>query len=89
MHLKLPATPAFVQRYIQANNHENIKIPHYWSFGGGIHRWQVDSPHKGQLMQKAFLYHVFIMESTTSIAILYSDMLHDTVHHPTKFEANG
>ena len=26
----------------------------YWPFGGGIHMWQVDSPHKGPVLCKAF-----------------------------------
>ena len=29
---------------------ENIKGPHYWLFVSGIHRWPVDSPHKGPVM---------------------------------------
>ena len=28
--------------------HQREKIPHHWPFVRGIHRWPVNSPHKGQ-----------------------------------------
>ena len=45
---------------VQANN-KNIKALHDWPCVRGIHRWSVDSPHKGPVMQKAFTYHYTMM----------------------------
>ena len=33
----------------------------HWSFVKGIHRWPVDSPHKGPVTQKAVPFHDIIM----------------------------
>ena len=44
-----PVTWTFVQQRVQANNKG-----HYWPLCEGIHRWPVDSPHKGPVMRKAF-----------------------------------
>ena len=33
---------------------KNIKPPRYWPFVRGIHRWPVDSPHKGPVTWKLF-----------------------------------
>ena len=30
------------------------KVPHYWPFVRGMHRWPMHSPHKGPVMRKAF-----------------------------------
>ena len=49
-HINLMATREFVQQFTQAN----IKGTYYWPFVKGIHRWPVDSLHKGPVMQKAF-----------------------------------
>ena len=41
----------------RANNEENMTMSwhhHVLTFVRGIHRWLVDSPHKGPVMQKAF-----------------------------------
>ena len=38
-HLKSQANTHFVQQIVRANTKENIKVPHYWSFVRGIHRW--------------------------------------------------
>ena len=46
---------------VTTNNKENIVTPHYWPFVMGIHRWPMDSPHKGPVMLKAFPYHEDIM----------------------------
>ena len=41
-----------LQELIQTNNKQNMKLLNYWPFVQGIH--QVDSPHKGPVMQKIF-----------------------------------
>ena len=56
--LKLPGTRLFVQVVKLSDNKENIKAPHYYTSVQGIHRestGQVDSPHNGLVMRKAFL----------------------------------
>ena len=40
----------FVQSFVQAYIIENVKVPRYWTFVRGIHRWWVDSPYKGPAM---------------------------------------
>ena len=56
-HLKSLAT----QLFVQAHNKGNIKVPHNWRFGLGIHQWLVDSPHKGPVLRNAFPCHDIIM----------------------------
>ena len=60
--LKSLATGLFVQQSVWASIKENIKT---WllAFVRGIHRWLVDSPHKGPVMWKLFLCHDIIMYS--------------------------
>ena len=60
-HLNYTASQVFVQQSAQAD----IKAPHHWCFVKGIHRWLVDTPHKGPVMRKRFKCHdVFIFEPT-------------------------
>ena len=59
-HLKWRVTQLFVHLLVQPNIKEHInmiKAPHHWPFVRGIHRWPVDSPHKGQWYRKHFLRH--------------------------------
>ena len=51
-HLKSLATRLLVQQLVKANNKETSTCLHYWPFVRGIHLSQVDSPHKGPVMQK-------------------------------------
>ena len=44
---------SLTQPFIQAQIKENIKSPRQ-SFVGGIHRWPVNSSHKGQVTRKVF-----------------------------------
>ena len=39
----------------------NIKAPYHWHFLKGIHRWPMDSPHKGPVMRKLFPFHDVII----------------------------
>ena len=43
------------------NKKRNIKARHDWPFVRGIHRWPVDSPHKGPVMRKACPWHDTVM----------------------------
>ena len=45
----------------QANNKEDIKVPHHYSFVRGIRQWPMDSPHKGPVMRKTFSGHRVFM----------------------------
>ena len=57
--IHLSAFLLFVQQFVLANIKGNIKSPHHWPFV--FHQWQMDSPHKGPVMQKAFTFHNIIM----------------------------
>ena len=46
-------TSLFVEHVIRINK-ENNRGLHYWPFVKGIHRFPMDSPHKGPVMLKAF-----------------------------------
>ena len=53
---------------VQANNEENINVPHYWLFVSGSHRWPMDFPHNGPVMRKTFSwYDVFLIFLLASI----------------------
>ena len=50
-----------VNRLFVQINKEIIKDPHYWPFVRGIHRWPVDSSHKGPVMRQVPQSHDVIM----------------------------
>ena len=61
--LKSPALRWYTQPFIQAQIKENIKAPRHWPLCGEftsdrwiplIHRWPVNSPHKGPVTRKVF-----------------------------------
>ena len=43
----------FLQQFIQVCSKNTRKSSHHWPFVRAIHRWPVDSPHKGWVMRKA------------------------------------
>ena len=43
--------------FLGVNNKVNIKVPHYWPFVRGIHRWPVDSHNRGPVLRKMLPYH--------------------------------
>ena len=52
--------------------YENNKAPHYWPFVKGIHRWPVDSPHKGSVKREAFpCYNVILLKEKYSHTYKY------------------
>ena len=51
----------FTQPFIQAQIKENSKAPRYWPFVRGIHRWPVNSPHKGPVTRKMSPFDYVIM----------------------------
>ena len=60
-HLKSPASRLFVQLLIQGadeRKHQSSASP---AFVRGIHRWLVNSPHKGPVMRKMFPFDDVIM----------------------------
>ena len=48
------ASRLFAQPFGQEKIKENVKAPRHWPLRGGIHRWPVDSPHKGPVTRKMF-----------------------------------
>ena len=62
--LKSPVTRLFWQ-FVQAINKGHIKGVYYWhvKVAKGIQWWPVDSPHKGTIMQKAFLCHDVVVRN--------------------------
>ena len=52
------------QAFVQAQIKENIKGPRHWPLWGEIHRWPVDSPHKGPITGKMFPFDDVIMIET-------------------------
>ena len=46
------ATLLFVQYFVEDYNKENNTAHHYWPLVMWIHRWLVDSPHKGPVIPK-------------------------------------
>ena len=67
--LKSKADRLIVEQHTQANNKGYIKAPPYWSFVRGIHRWPVDSPHKGTVMQQSFPCPDVIMDTYVVLVI--------------------
>ena len=70
---RLPATPLFVQQFDQSNYKGHIKAPHHWPFVRVIHRWTMDSPHKGPAVESVSMqwwHHVdgLVQERRNSIA---------------------
>ena len=59
--LKSPVSPLFTQPFAQAQINENIKAPCHWPFVRGIHRWSVNSPHKGPVTRKKLPFDDVIM----------------------------
>ena len=51
---KSPATPQFVQSFVQVDIRENIKATHYWSFARGNHQWSAHSSHNEPVTRKPF-----------------------------------
>ena len=47
-----------VQQFPQTNTKENIEALHHWRFVRGIHRWTIDTRHKGPVMREVF--HIMI-----------------------------
>ena len=58
---QITGTGLFVQQLVQTNYKGNIKALHYCPFVRGSHRWPVDSPHKGTVMQKRLPCHAVFM----------------------------
>ena len=70
LHLKPLAAQLFVQKLVWVNTKDNVKAPHSWLFVRGIHRWPVDSPHKGPAMWKVFPCHFIFMQSLPGVPLV-------------------
>ena len=72
---KAPASRLFAQPFVQEQIKENIKAPRYWPFVRGIHRWPVNSPHKGPETRKKLPLDDVIMTSHESWDVLCCAMV--------------
>ena len=63
--LRSPTIQLFVQPCVHTYIKENIKAMRYWPFVRGIHRWAVDSPHKGPVTWTMFPCHDVFMGFNT------------------------
>ena len=72
-HLSVMAsqiTRLFVPQLVQVDVKKNAKLCITGLFVWGIHRWPVDSPHKGSVMRTAFQCHdVIICTSGSTVCI--------------------
>ena len=69
--LKSPASQLFTQPFIQGVDQRKHQSSVSLAFVRGIHRWPVNSPHKGPVMQKMFPFDDIIMKAgLSSIAAL-------------------
>ena len=64
--LKSLASRLFAQPFVQAWIKENVKATRHWPLWGestmrGIHRWPVDSHHKGAVTRKMFPFDYVTM----------------------------
>ena len=84
-----PASRLFSQPFIQAQIKENTKVPRNWPFVRGIHRWPVNSPHKGPVTRKLFPFDDVIMgtfskrEMHLSSPLVYSRYIGSMMEKPT------
>ena len=60
--LKIPASRLFAQQFVEAQFKENIKSYESLAFVMGIHRWRVDSHHKGPVTRKTFPFDDVTMQ---------------------------
>ena len=84
-HVKSRATQLFVKQIVPANNIEDITTynniediyiaSHYWLFVRGILQWQVDSPHKGLVMQMFPCHDVIMAWMNVIMARIYEQPL--------------
>ena len=70
--LKSTASRLFTQPYIQAQIKENIKAPRHWPLWWGIHRWPVNSPHKGPVTWKMLPFDDVIVDSPSLLRSKHS-----------------
>ena len=49
---QITTTWPIIWQFVQGNNKENTKAPHYCPFWEGIHQWLVAAPHNGPKKQK-------------------------------------
>ena len=81
--IKSLVTALFVQQLVKTNIKGNINALHYWPFVGGIHRWLVDSPHKGPVIRKVFPCHVMPKQSFDDTVVNCYISVHHWWRKPT------
>ena len=68
----------FTQLFVPAQMKENIEAPRHWPFVRGIHRWPVNSPHKGLVTRKRlFIWWWCHHDSTISTSNLAASGLRE------------
>ena len=71
-HLNSAASRQFVQQFAQADIKRNLKATHHAPFEKGIHRWPVDSPHKGPVISVIILTYNTSHELCTMFALWFA-----------------
>ena len=61
MASQITSVSIFSQLFVYVQIKENIKARRHWPLCEGIHRWPVDSPHKGPVTRKMFPFDDVIM----------------------------
>ena len=78
LRLRSPASRLFNQLIIQAEIKENIKSSASKAFVRGIHRWSVNSPHKGPVTRKLFPFDdVIMLFHKRKISVIARQILYD------------
>ena len=85
MASRLSASRLSVQPFVQAQIKENIKAPRHLPLRIGIHRWPMNSPHKGPVTRKIFPFDDVIMQTrpagTSPVALLITKMISWNLGH--------
>ena len=69
--LKTPTPGVFAQSFFSGAHKKNHQSPVSLAFVRGIHRWPVDSPHKGPVTRKMFSFDALIMEAAHKPAMMF------------------
>ena len=78
--LQTPVRRLVIQKLVYTDNNKNLDN---WFIFRRIHKWLVDSPHKGPVMQKVFACHGVIMNRLSSFVLQSLEMADLPSHQPS------
>ena len=87
--LKSPAPRLFTQPYIQTQMKEKNQSYASLAFVRGIHRWPMNSPHKGPVTPKMFPFDDVIMEDIYMTWVHYGLMSKQSKTQPNRVHVYG